>query len=56
MLTVNGRSVKDYSCLSTDSKPVKAANGSILVEVDTGDIYIFDETSKTWNKMCSIKE
>ena len=36
MLSVIGRSAKDYACLSTDTKPVGVSNGSMLVEMDTG--------------------
>lgn len=45
------------ACLSTDTKPTAdIVTGSIATEVDTGDVYLFDEASTTWNKMCSIKE
>lgn len=41
--------------LSTDEKPStiginNIANGSTFVEIDTGDIYFYDETGETWNK------
>ena len=43
---------QEIFCNSTDSKPTEnLANGSMLVEVDTGYIYIFDEVAKTWTKM-----
>lgn len=39
----------DGHCLSTDEKPTdNIANGSKLIEIDTGDIYLFDEDSETW--------
>lgn len=35
--------------LSTDSKPTTGlATGSSFVEVDTGKVYLFNETSSTW--------
>lgn len=35
--------------LSTDDKPTKTyATGSSFLEVDTGDVYFFDEESGTW--------
>ena len=47
----------EISCLSTDAKPTaNIVTGSVALEVDTGDVYLFDEASTTWNKMCSIKE
>ena len=48
MLTANGRRVKDYVCLSTDTKPVGVSNGSMLLEMDTGKIYVFDEQNNNW--------
>ena len=49
------------SCLSTDTKPTKMiqdgnditiATGSLIQEADTGDVYVFDETSSgTWSKI-----
>lgn len=37
---------------STDSKPtVGLANGSIFVEVDTGNIYLFNEAEASWTKL-----
>lgn len=38
-------------CLSTDTKPTKYANGSCLIEMDTGDVYMFNEASSTWVKL-----
>lgn len=40
--------LKQGSCLSTDTKPTDVANGSILVEMDTGTVYTFDEANSTW--------
>ena len=37
--------------LSTDTKPTALiVTGSVFVEVDTGDAYLFDEASSTWIK------
>lgn len=47
----------ELACLSTDTKPVdNIATGSIAVEADTGDVYLFDEVSEAWNKIFSLKE
>ena len=36
-------------CLSTDAKPTTGiANGSLVLEMDTGKIYAFNETASTW--------
>lgn len=40
--------------LSSDEKPVEIENGtiengSIFIEIDTGDVYIFDSENKEWN-------
>ena len=36
--------------LSTDNKPVNdfVGNGSIFLEMDTANVYMFDGESKTW--------
>lgn len=39
---------------STDTKPIKEyqgvsiPNGSIFIEIDTGDSYLYDEETHTW--------
>ena len=39
-------------CLSTDTKPTTdIANGSILIEMDTGKIFMFDATNSTWREV-----
>lgn len=39
---------------SLDDKPVMGyANGTTFVEVDTGDIYLWDEDGESWNKVGS---
>ena len=51
----------DVWCLSTDTKPTQATtprayggetiaipNGSTLTEIDTGNVYFFNETSGEW--------
>lgn len=41
--------------LSTDSKPIHYGNGSIFIEVDTGDTYFFNATSKEWVEQFSFQ-
>ena len=42
-------------CLSTDTKPAEAVNGSVLIEMDTGDVYLFDGDSEDWVKYTGEK-
>lgn len=56
MVTTNVEKMYDYnstyiegSCLSADTKPTTGiANGSILMEMDTSTLYMFDEANSTW--------
>lgn len=39
------------TCLSTDEKPVdNIGNGSVLLEMDTSKVYLFDEENSTWKE------
>lgn len=45
----------EIACLSTDTKPVaNIATGSLALEVDTGDVYAFDETGAEWDKISAL--
>ena len=51
---------KELAGLSTDTKPVDpidavvvTATGSRFLEVDTGDVYAYDEEVATWHKIAS---
>ena len=51
---------KDYieaACLSSDTKPTEDnyATGSICVEVDTGNVFFYNATGKTWVEQFSFK-
>jgi len=47
----NKRYIEAYG-LSTDTKPTELLiTGSIFVEVNTGNAYLWDETGATWNKV-----
>lgn len=37
-------------CMSDDEKPVggRLANGSRLIEIDTGEVYFYDEGGEQW--------
>lgn len=39
------------ACLSTDSKPTTGIlNGSVLIEMDTGKVYFYDEANSQWRE------
>ena len=39
----------EAACLSTDTKPTDGiANGSLVIEMDTGKIYAFNEAGSAW--------
>lgn len=38
----------ELRCLSTDSKPTDVPNGSVLLEMDTGKVFIFNGANSTW--------
>ena len=48
---LSGKGLIQGACKSTDTKPTIYANGSMCIEMDTGDLYMYDETSETWNKL-----
>ena len=41
---------------STETKPVNdlIATGSLCLEVDTGDVYAFNESASEWNKIAAL--
>lgn len=42
------KNVPDFCGLSSDEKPMDAKNGSTFLEIDTGNIFKFDEEGKNW--------
>ena len=45
----NDKILVESVCLSTDTKPTTGiANGSLVLEMDTGKIFAFNETASTW--------
>lgn len=43
-------------CLSSDEKPAAGIiTGSLCVEADTGNVYIFDEVGGTWQEQFSLQ-
>lgn len=48
MVTLNTEyTTQRYVCLSTDTKPA-APNGSMLLEMDTQTVYVYDEDNTSW--------
>ncbi len=54
--TIDGVTYYNYSGLSTDTKPtgLDISTGSLFFEVDTGDVYAYDEVGVTWHKVCAL--
>ena len=45
-----------YAGLHDDEKPTdNLATGSIFIEVDTGDVYLFNEETPAWVKQYSLQ-
>ena len=60
--TLTGKNEQELEirCLSTDSKPTTIsvdgeeqplANGTTLIEMNTGKIYLYDAQNEQWNKI-----
>ena len=46
------KNLVSIACLHSDTKPTAGiVTGSLALEVDTGDIYAFDEVGTQWNKI-----
>lgn len=46
-----GFNYREFAGLSTDAKPTEGlATGSVFLEVDTTDVYFYDEDSDSWIK------
>ena len=50
-----GKCYYEFAGLHNDSKQTtNVATGSTFLEVDTGDVYAYDETGATWHKICAL--
>ena len=48
-LTADGKYIRTYFGTSSETKPTAdLADGSVFVEVDTGNAVLFNETAGTW--------
>lgn len=56
LLDNSGKKYCELSGLSTDEKPTggELATGSLFLEVNTGDVYAYDEDGTEWNKVASL--
>ena len=48
--------LSEFRGLSSDDKPTvfkdsKVDNGSVFIEINTGDVYMYDLDSKSWEKV-----
>ena len=51
MITTINEKTYEFRGLSSDEKPVEnVGNGSIFIEMDTGNVFIFDEQNKVWKE------
>lgn len=51
LITNDGKRLIEAYGLSTDTKPTtRLCQGSIFIEIDTSDVYWFNEASSTWVK------
>jgi hypothetical protein len=53
-IIVNNVAYVECAGLSTDDKPLGVATGSLFLEVDTGDVYSYDETGAEWDKIAAF--
>ena len=52
---VDGKNYIEIAGLSTDTKPTAGIiTGSLALEVDTGDVYAFDEHGSEWDKIAEL--
>lgn len=51
----DGGNYVEIACLSTDTKPTAGIiTGSLALEVDTGDVYAYDEAGAQWGKIAEL--
>ena len=50
--STTSKNLVEIACLHADTKPTSGiVTGSMALEVDTGDVYAFDEAGSQWNKL-----
>ena len=49
---IEGKNYIEAAGLSTDEKPTGTViTGSLFLEADTGDVYVYEETGGDWTKI-----
>ena len=48
---IGGKELIESVCLSSDTKLNSFANGSMCLEMNTGDVYAFNEDDSAWVKV-----
>lgn len=54
----DGDTIYDYKEIagtSSETKPTDVAMGSVFLEVDTGDVFVFNETAGSWVEQFSLQ-
>ena len=47
----------ELACVAADTKPTDGiATGSICVEVDTGNVFMYDEESSAWTEQFCLQD
>lgn len=51
----DGTYLVEAAGLSTDTKPTRnISTGSLATEQNTGDVYMYEESSAQWKKICAL--
>lgn len=54
-IIADGVNYVEMACLSTDTKPTaNICTGSLALEVNTGDVYAYDEHGGEWDKIAEL--
>lgn len=53
---ITADTIQTFYGLSADTKPTNANNGSLFIEIDTGNVYSFDAENEEWEEWFSFKE
>lgn len=50
-----GNYYREFAGLKTDTKPTEGVTtGSLFLEVDTGDVYAYEEVGEQWHKIAAL--
>lgn len=53
----SGKTILNFVGLSSDEKPIKTfdyeviRNGSVFLEIDTSEVFMYDEENNEWKKL-----